>query len=122
MTLGISPVSFSRLPEVGNPCAHVYAVRRRPTVTCVVRGVFEVRVRRVEIRGRDPGEPEAEGPKGGCLKYTPDITMAAPYHEAQRTTQMETVNQWTTQMKTVNQRTIQMDPGKPTDKERPQGS
>ena len=60
-----SPVSFSRLPEVGTPRDHVYAVRRRPPVTCVVLGVFEVRVRRAESRGRDPGEPEADGPKGG---------------------------------------------------------
>ena len=75
-TLVISPVSFSRLPEVGTPCGHVYAVRRRPPVTYVVLEVFEVRVRRAESRGREPGEPEAERPKGGCLQDTPDITNA----------------------------------------------
>ena len=40
----------------------------------MVLGVFEVRVRRAESRGRDPGEPEAERPKGGYLQDTPVIT------------------------------------------------
>ena len=74
-----SPVSFSRLPEVGTPCGHVYAVRRRPHVTCVVLGVFEVRVHRAESRGRDPGEPEADGPKGGCLQDTPENINACSF-------------------------------------------
>ena len=69
-----SPVSFSRLPAVGTPRGHVYAVRRRPPVTCVVLGVFEVRARRAESRGRNPGEPEAEGPKRWCLQDTTGIT------------------------------------------------
>ena len=79
-----SPVSFSRLPEVGTTCGHVYAARRRPPVTYVVLEVFEVRVRRAESRGRDPGEPEADGPKGGCLQDTPDITNAFPGPATQR--------------------------------------
>ena len=74
-----SPVSFSRLPEVGTPRVHVYAVRRRPPVTCVVLGVFEVRVRRAESRGRDPGGPEADGPKGWCLQDTPEINYACSF-------------------------------------------
>ena len=86
----ISPVSFSRLPEVGTPCGHVYAARRRPPVTYVVLEVFEVRVRRAESRGREPGEPEAERPKGGCLQDTPDITNAFSGPATQRTIQMET--------------------------------
>ena len=76
-----SPVSFSRLPEVGTPCGHVYAVRRRPPVTCVVLGVFEVRVRRAESRGRDPGEPDADGPKGGCLQDTPENINACSFQQ-----------------------------------------
>ena len=49
-----------------------------PTVTYVILEVFEVRVRRAESRGRDLGEPEADGPKGGCLQDTTDITNAFP--------------------------------------------
>ena len=73
-----SPVSFSRVPEVGTPCGHVYAARRKPPVTYVVLEVFEVRVRRAESLWMEPGEPEADGPKGGCLQGTPDITNASP--------------------------------------------
>ena len=85
-----SPVSFSRLHEVGTPCGHVYAARRRPPVTCVVLEVFEVRVHRAESLGRDSGEPEADGPKGGCLQDTPDITNAFSVPATQRTIQIET--------------------------------
>ena len=68
-------------------------------VTCVVLGVFEARVRRAESRERDPGEPEANGPKGGCLQNTPEIINACSFQRSngsfrwkprQRTIQMET--------------------------------
>ena len=62
--------------------------------------VFEVRVRRAESRGRDPGEPEADGPNGGCLHDTPDITNAFPGPATQRNIQMETEAQRTIQMET----------------------
>ena len=96
----ISPVSFSRLHEVGTPCGHAYAVRRRPPVTCVVLEVLEVRVRRAESRGRDLGEPEADGPKGECLQDTPDTTNAFSGPATQRNIQKETEAQRTIQMET----------------------
>ena len=95
-----SPVSFSRLPAVGTSCGHVYAARRRPPVTYVVLEVFEVRVRRAESRGRDPEEPEADGPKGECLQDTTDTTNAFPGPATQRNIQMETEAQRTIQMET----------------------
>ena len=88
-----------------------YAVRLRPPVTCVVLEVFEVRVRRAESRGSDPGEPEADRPKGECLQDTPEITNAFPGPATQRNIQMET----------GAQRTIQMDSEIPKVEERPQG-
>ena len=51
----------------------------RPHVTCVVLGVFEVRARRADGRGRNPGEPEAEGPKGGCLQDTTENINACSF-------------------------------------------
>ena len=65
----------------------------------MVLGVFEVRVRRAESRGRDPGEPEADGPKGWCLQDTPEIINARSFQRPngslrwkprQLTIQMET--------------------------------
>ena len=61
----------------------------------MVLDVFEVRVRRAESRGRDPVEPEADGPKSGCLQDTPDITNALSSLATQRNIQMETETQQT---------------------------
>ena len=115
-----SPVFFSRLPEVGTPCGHVYSVRWRPPVTCVVLGVFEVRVRRAESRWRDPGEPEADRPKGGCLQDTPEIITAGSF---QRLNGKFRWNRGTTDHSDGNrgQRTNQMDSEIPKVEERPQG-
>ena len=71
-----------------------------PPVKYVVLEVFEVRVLRAESQGRDPGEPDADGPKGGCLQDTPDITNAFPSPATQRTIQMETEAHRTIQMET----------------------
>ena len=76
----------------------------------MVLGVFEVRVRRAESRGRDPGEPEADIPKGWCLQDTTDTTEAFSGPATQRNIQMET----------EAQRTIQMDSEIPKVEERPQ--
>ena len=57
-------------------------------------------MRRAESRGREPGEPEAERPKGGCLQDTPDITNAFSGPATQRNIQMETEAQRTIQMET----------------------
>ena len=70
-------VSFSRLPEVGTPCGHVYAVRRRPPVTCVVLGVFEVRVRRAESRGRTRENRKPMDPRVGASRTPPRTSMPA---------------------------------------------
>ena len=77
----------------------------------MVLGVFEVRARRAECLWRDPGEPEAEGPKGWCLQDTPDITSAFSRPQIPRSIQMET----------KDQRTFQMDLEIQNDEERQQG-
>ena len=81
-----------------SPWARICSETAAP-VTCVVLGVFEARVRRAESRWRDPGEPEADGPKGGRLQDTPEIINASSFQRPngsfrwkprQRTIQMET--------------------------------
>ena len=59
--------------EVGTPRGHVYAVRRRPPVTCVVLGVYEVRVRRAESLGETRENWKPKDPRAGASR-TPTAT------------------------------------------------